>query len=196
MFFDSKCSTLASLDVMCLANSSRLFSLKSLSILLQALHVELPQLLVPPGTEQPDPLVNHTVVPLLEVFVITMGIGRFASMPHLQIYIVHEEKIQFHHELSLLVLHHPHDLVMTLGAVFVQILFFSSTEFTISTLMCAPYLRESNGLYGTTHLLSTLYSPLFLICNVCVNPPSSGDLRQYFGYELSPAIVVCLHAFV
>ena len=89
-----------------LANSSCLLVQSNNLTLLLALHVELSLLLVPLGTGQPDHLVNDTVVSLLVVSLIVMGISRFASMPHLWICTVHEEKFQFHHEQPVLVLLH------------------------------------------------------------------------------------------
>ena len=74
--------------------------------MLLALHVELSLLLDLVGTGQPDLLVNGTVVSLLAVSLIAMGIGKFTSMPHMQICTMHEEKFQFPHEQPVPVLLH------------------------------------------------------------------------------------------
>ena len=63
------------------------------------------------------------------------------------------------------------------------------TELQYSIFMCALYVFDSKGKYGTTHQLSTSMSP-FCICMVANLPPSSADLLLYHGYPSFPVTVL------
>src|SRR5258705_1998222 len=71
---------------------------------------------------------------------------------------------------------------------YLQMYLIDLTELQYSTLMCALYVFDSKGEYGTTHRLSTWISwdRIFM---VAILPPSSADLLLYKGYPSFPVTV-------
>jgi hypothetical protein len=67
------------------------------------------------------------------------------------------------------------------------------TELQYSTFMCALYVFDSNGEYGTIHRLSTSIS-LFRLFMLATLPPSSADRLLYNGYPSCPVSVLASNA--
>ncbi|GFT82260.1 uncharacterized protein TNCV_4650711 [Trichonephila clavipes] len=59
--------------------------------------------------------------------------------------------------------------------------------------MCALYVFDNRGKYGTTQRLSTSIT-LFYMCTAAELPPSSVDRLLYCGYPSSPVIVLAVNA--
>ncbi|GBM81801.1 hypothetical protein AVEN_145967-1 [Araneus ventricosus] len=59
--------------------------------------------------------------------------------------------------------------------------------------MCALYVFDNRGEYGTTQRLSTSITPFFM-CTVDEFPPSSVDRLLYRGYPSSHVIVLAVNA--